>query len=92
MKLTPLNNNVMIIEDVMTETASGIILSQQKKMGSKGIIWAIEDPNEWQLEVGDHVVFSKYSAEDLEMEDEDGNKVANLVSVPIDMITARLHD
>jgi len=68
MKLIPLNNYVFIEAETETETASGIVLTEERTVGSLGTIYAIGE-NEWQLEGGDRVIYSKYTAEDFELDD-----------------------
>lgn len=83
----PINGQVYLQEEVEQTSKFGIVLPNAK-VSSIGTIYAIEE-NEFQLQKGDRVIFSKYAIEDVSYS-EDGKQVPNLKSLHIDAIHAIL--
>lgn len=84
----PINGQVYLQEETEQTSKFGIVLPDAK-VSSIGTIYAIEEDNEFQLQKGDRVIFSKYAIEDVSYS-EDGTKVPNLKSLHIDAIHAIL--
>ena len=89
MTFKPLNGQAFIIEEVKTEGKHGIILPNEKKVGSMGTIFAIED-NECGLKKGDRVIFSKFVFEDIHVPDEKGEPIPHMKYGPYVEIPAKL--
>lgn len=85
--IEPLNNNVYLIEESENQSASGIVFSNEQRKGCIGVIYAIAE-NELGLKKGDRVIFSRYTAEDVELKDEEGKPIKNLKSCQIDSLSA----
>lgn len=90
MKLQPLNNTVYIIEETETVTQHGIVLPGEQKKSGIGRIYAI-GANDYDLQVGDKVLFSKFQHEDVDWKDDNG-PVKHLISCPFDSLTAQILD
>ena len=99
-KLLPLNNFVFFIEDKEEEheTASGFLVGQEGlPVTGSGIVHALpKKATEPELEhileslkVGDRILFSKFSAEDVQLF-EDGKRIERLKSVHLSSIHARI--
>ena len=101
--LTPSPSMCFVIEDQKDDvTQSGIVLAlQNKSKNSHGTIYAINTTvvcphciqvfNRTDLAAGDKVIYSRYVAEQIDVEGEEftGKKVFVL---PIDSILAKIHD
>lgn len=101
--LTPSPSMCFIIEDQKDEiTKSGIVLSMNNKSkNSHGTIYAINTTvvcphciqhfDRKDLAAGDKVIYSRYVAEQIDVEGEEftGKKV---FVVPVDSILAKIHD
>lgn len=74
MKLKPRTNRVLIRPDVpITETKSGLSLVEHRKPEQLGVVIALGSEIR-DLAVGDHVLFSWQSGQDIQMDD-DGTRV-----------------
>lgn len=88
--IVPLNNHVYLIEETESMSASGIYFANEQRKGCVGVIYAINEDNEYELKVGDRVLFSRYTAEDVELRDEDNKPIKNLKSCHLDSLSAVL--
>lgn len=108
MIIRPTPGFVFIKEDkTKAQTKSGIVL-QEKGKKTIGTVYAVENDKgglfydlilrhfakdkPMRLKEGDRVVFSKYVAEDVHVEDENGEQVKDIHMLPISMISATLHE
>lgn len=82
----PINQIAYIQEEVEQVSKFGILLPDAR-ISAQGTIYAIEEDNVHGLKVGDHVLYSKFAAEDVDYK-EDGKKIENLKSMHIDSINA----
>ena len=99
--MKPSPGYAFIIEDEKpTETETGIALRHtNKSAGSMGIIYAIngkvicphcqEACNRDDLKKGDHVVYSRFTAEHIEFSEE-GMPKGRLFAVPVESILAQI--
>jgi len=90
MNLELLNDKVFIEEVTEKVTEHGIVIpdSATAKIGSIGIIYAIAK-NDYDLKVGDKVIFSKYTAEDIILK-EHGHPDKKLKSLTVDSLHAKI--
>lgn len=87
MIIKPINDQVYLLEEKESQTASGIILSNEKKSGFF-TVYAVGE-NEYGLKEGDRVIASRYTGEDVEIKDD---KPLQLKVCPLDSISAIIHD
>lgn len=104
MNLSPTQGLAFIIEDKKeTTTKSGIVLAlKNDNVGAMGRIHSInpvsycphcsKEYKRDDLKVGDHVVYSKFVAEHVEIQEVEKEHGGRLFSCPIDSILAVIHD
>jgi co-chaperonin GroES (HSP10) len=97
--IEPTAGQAFIVEDTKEDTtASGIVLNHKNKSkGAIGTIYAInpsvlcphcQELAQAQLKVGDHVIYSRFVAEHVELKEVQTN--GRLFCVPVDAILAKL--
>lgn len=100
--LQPSPSMAFIIQDMQdSQTASGIVLTAEKRKTGQGTIYAVNCDvvcphctqrfDRKDLKKGDKVLFSRYVAEQIEY-DGDGLKGKIVWSIPLDSILAKIND
>lgn len=97
MRLSPLNDYLLVIEETQqeTQTSSGIItgVGGNKNVGF-AIVHAVGTLSpQWahvDLKEGDRIIYSKFSLEEIVMKDEEGKRIDGLASVHCSSVLARV--
>ena len=67
MNFRPIEDKVLVLREEIGQTASGIILPEKKEKSLKGKVVAVSKEVDG-INVGEDVVFSKYSGNDIEID------------------------
>lgn len=75
MNIKPINNRILLKKILKDKNLSGIIIPEiNKELPSEGIIISMNEENiiiKSEIKIGDHVIFNKYSGQDLKINNEE---------------------
>lgn len=96
MRVEPVKGMCLVVEDKQDALsgasalkASGFTDVSERSTGVTGRVYAVGE-NEHGLKAGDHVIYSKFVAEQILLKDESGNEIEGLKSVPTDAVIGRI--